>query len=295
MARRLLPATAVAALAVLASGCYVSLHPLVTEELQTYEPALVGAWGEKGETRDRWVFKPDPAGKPRAYIVEITEHEGQFFTTAPPKPMSAEFRGRLGRFGDVLVLELRPADDALGALKDHAILHMTLVPAAAIFRVRLAGGVLTLEAIDDNWLGQQIVSKKVRIGHEHIEADPNPHEAGQKDRHAEGRGPEDEDWVLLTAPTSELQALVRRYGTVGLFDEKDPGEFVRKRIQKYRLEADYGRDFVLTEDALGAEKQSGIGFLPFPSTPSAGTTPNRLRPRSMRASKPRWQSPSRSI
>jgi hypothetical protein len=218
------------ALALAAPGCYVSLHPVVTSAVQVYEPALVGTWEEKDSTsNDRWVFTPESGEKPQAYVVEVTEHSSSVTPADPPGSPAATFEGRLGRFGDLLVLEIVPdGDKVLGPLKD-GILASSLVPAATFFSVRLDRDALTLMAVDSKWMDKAIGSKTIRIAHEHIDADSNPHEKGQRDLHIGKSGPEGVDWILLTAPTSELQALVRRYGKAGLFDKEDAGEFVRKR------------------------------------------------------------------
>lgn len=230
MRDRLLAALALA-LAVTASGCYVSLHPFVTKDVEVFDPALVGAWEEKDATvKDLWVFKPEPADAPTGYIVEVTELQAPLFSGGPPKPVTASFGGRLGRFGDLLVLELSPdRKKALGPLEDHGVLASTLVPAHIVFRVRVQGDALTLMAIDPKWMDKAIASKAIKIAHEHVDADPNPHEIGQSDRHAPRSGPEGEDWVLLTAPTSELQALLRTHGKTGLFNEQDAGAFIRRK------------------------------------------------------------------
>lgn len=219
------------ALAVSATGCYVALHPIVTEDVRVFDPALVGSWEEKGETNPEvWVFKPTPAGKPETYIVEITEMQSKPFSGERPAPLTASFRGRLGRLGDLLVLEIVPdRKKVLGPLEEHGLVATSLLPAHTIFRVRLEKDALTLVAIDPEWMDRAIASKAIQVPHEHLDADPNPHEGGQPDLHPPRSGPEGEDWVLLTAPTSQLQALVRKHGKSGLFKEDDVGEFVRRR------------------------------------------------------------------
>ena len=231
MRDRLLAALALA-LAISASGCYVALHPLVTKDVQVFEPTLVGTWEEKGAANPEvWVFKPDSAPQPETYIVEITDQSSSPFSDEKPKPVTASFGGRLGRFGDLLVLEILPdREKALGPLKQHGFLLSSLVPAHTFLRVRLEGESLTLMTVDTAWMAKAIDSKAIQIAHEHVDADSNPHEVGQRDLHRERSStPEAEDWVLLTAPTSQLQALVRKHGKSGLFDEKDAGAFVRRR------------------------------------------------------------------
>ena len=230
MRARFLAAITVA-LAAGASGCYVGLHPIVTDDVRVFEPALVGSWEEKGETNPEvWVFKPTPAGKPEAYIVEITQMQSKPFSDERPAPVTASFDGRLARLGDLLILEIvLDRKKALGPLEEHGLVASSLVPAYTFFRVSLEKEALTLLAIDPEWMDKGIASKAIQVPHEHLRADANPDDGGQPDLHPPSHGPEGEDWVLLTAPTSQLQALVRKHGRSGLFKEDDAGEFVRRR------------------------------------------------------------------
>jgi hypothetical protein len=224
-------ATFALALAVSASGCYVSLHPVVTKDIRVFEPALVGSWEEKGNTDPEvWVFKPTPADEPEAYIVEITQMESKPFSDERPAPVTASFDGRLGRLGDLLVLEIVPdRKKALGPLEEHELVASSLVPAYTFFRVRLEKETLTLMAVDSKWMDKAIASKAIQVPHEHLDTDANPHEGSQPDLHLPRSGPEGQDFVLLTAPTGQLQALVRQHGKSGLFDEENAGEFVRRK------------------------------------------------------------------
>jgi hypothetical protein len=230
MKDRLLAAIALA-LAASASGCYVALHPLVTTDVQVFEPSLVGTWEEESETSpDVWVFKPAPADKPVAYTVDITQVLSKPFSDERPAPVTAAFDGRLCRIGDLLVLEIVPdRKKLLGPLEEHGFVASSLVPAYTFFRVRFGGDVLTLMPVDQEWMDRAIAAKAIQIAHEHLDADTNPHEEGQGDLHPDSSAPEGEAWVLLTASTSRLQALVREYGRSGLFDQGDAGEFVRKK------------------------------------------------------------------
>jgi len=88
------------------SACEVVFHidTAVPDDLATFEPALLGTWvGPDSEAAvitlvERVVNPPNPATD-STYRVEYREKNGD----------AASFHGRMGRLGDVTVLELWPA------------------------------------------------------------------------------------------------------------------------------------------------------------------------------------------
>ena len=228
--RRSLRAAAVVAAAIVTPGCFVALHPLVTRDSQVFERAIVGTWAEKDSTSpDVWAFALDDEKNPTRYVVTITEPHRPDLAQSATVPLSASFTGRLGRIDGQLVLDITPeVDSALGPLRDHGTLAMNLVATHTVFRVRLDGDTLGLQPVDSAWLDAAIASKKIVVAHEHVGGAKNPHEPGQTDSHAR-RDTGDSGDVLITAPTSELQSLVRRFGKAGLFDTSSEGTFVRRR------------------------------------------------------------------
>jgi len=212
MRRATTVATMIAATVAL-GGCYVSLHPLVTDDVRVFEPKLVGTWESKDDKADTWTFRPAGGEPPSRYDIEIVE-DGR----------TALFSGELARFDGVLVLDLKLGDNEkqCGSL-DNGWFKMHVVGVHSFMRVGLDGGTLKIELVDADWLDDAIEAKKVVIAHEHVDDDRNPHETGAKDVHGS------DDRKLLTAPTRELQALVRAHGKSGLFDADEAGEFTRRR------------------------------------------------------------------
>lgn len=203
--KRTLMTLVLAAAALLSAGCYVSLHPLVTDDVRVFEPALVGTWQEADDAKNTWTFKPATPVSPTRYEIEITE-DGQV----------ARFSGKLARIDGLLVLDLEPGDndDQCSLLGSHDWLQMHLVGVHSFLKIGLDGDSLSLSLVDAKWLDRAIADRTVRIAHERIDDDsPGSHD---------GR-------VLLTASPPDLQALVRAHGRSGLFDESDPGRLVRKR------------------------------------------------------------------
>ncbi|MEW5983143.1 MAG: hypothetical protein AB1806_12355 [Acidobacteriota bacterium] len=201
------------AAAILLGGCYVSLHPLVSDEVRVYEPGLVGTWVATGDKDDTWTFRPAGAKSPTGYDIDIVEDR-----------RTARFSGTLARIDGLLILEIKPGDNGAqcALLDEHEWFQMHVIGVHSFMRIGLGGDRLRLHLVDAEWLDAAIAAKRIAIAHEHLD-DDDPHAPGQPDVHS------DRDRLLLTAPTSDLQALVRAHGKAGLFDEDDPGEFTRRR------------------------------------------------------------------
>jgi len=162
--------------------------------------------------------------------VEITEWAtgGGLLSKQPAHPVKATFKGSLVRIDDMRILDNTPGDNAAAwpALGEHGLLMANFIAVHTFFLVRIEREALTLLAIDDAWVDGAIRARTPSIPHEHIGEDPNPHEGGETDAH-QPKASDEQNWVLLTAPSSQLRALVRHHGKAGLFSERDPGVFVR--------------------------------------------------------------------
>ncbi len=90
-------------------------------------------------------------------------------------------RGQLARLGEFLYLDVAPEKDTL------------LIPAHLFFKVELEGDELRLSYLDDDWLTKMLKENRITIGHEFM--DP------------------EEEGLLLTASTTELQELMEKYAT----------------------------------------------------------------------------------
>ncbi len=115
-------------------GCYVSLQPLLTDDVRVYEPKLVGTWDAKDDKDDIWTFTPAGEKAPRGYNIEIVE-DGR----------AAQFSGELARLDGLLVLDLELADsETPDALLDDVWTHMHVVGVHSFVRIILEGDSLTL-------------------------------------------------------------------------------------------------------------------------------------------------------
>lgn len=85
---------AVILIAFVASGCVLSVDPVVSESAATFDPRLLGAWQEVAGS-DRAVVS---RGDGNSYRIAFTS-EGK----------TGRFQARLGRLGSRLVLDVQPA------------------------------------------------------------------------------------------------------------------------------------------------------------------------------------------
>ena len=194
-------------------GCYVSLHPLVSDDVRVFEPKLAGTWESKDDKGDTWTIRPAGGEPPSRYDIEIVE-DGH----------AAQFSGELARVDGLLVLDVKLGDNEKQCASfDNDWFKMHVVGVHSFMRVGLDGDSLKLEPVDADWLDGAIEAKKIVIAHEHVDDNHNPHESGAKDVHGS------DDRKLLTAPTRDLQALVRTFGKSGLFDADEAGDFTRRR------------------------------------------------------------------
>lgn len=196
--RRLLTSLVTVLAALSLGGCYVSLHPLVTDDVRVFEPALAGTWESREDKGDTWTFTAAGTPTPDRYDIVIAE-DGR----------SARFAGELARFDGLLVLDLSPGEnEAACELLKHDWVRLHTVGVHSFLRVGLEGDRLTLRMLDAEWFDKAIGDGRVRIAHERLD---------------------DRDRTLLTASSRDLQALVRAHGASGLFDMDDAGEFTRRR------------------------------------------------------------------
>ena len=158
----------------------ISLHPLYTEETLVFEPALLGCWGEEEaeeepEAEKVCIFNFEAAGE-KAYKLTILENEG----------VTREFRARLLRMGEALFIDVQPVwqEEA-----DDEVYEMHHVAAHSFHRLWLEKDAFTYAPLRRHWISESLESGLIDIPHA---------------RYLDG----DEDRVLLTASTRELQEFV---------------------------------------------------------------------------------------
>lgn len=175
---RIITVLAAAAALLLLAGCYVqSAYPLYTEDNLTFDPGLVGTWADPEEPDEPVTF--EAAGE-NVYKMTLIDSEEM-----------AEYEGRLVQIGELLFLDLFPAQTRRQECNDDFIpLHMLL-------RIQRDGDELKAAEIDEKWLSEKIDSKEISISHFRYD----------------GR-------LILTAGTDELQQAVNGLaGMEGAFAE----------------------------------------------------------------------------
>ena len=218
----------------LVGGCgpVFTLFPLFTGKDLVFDSELVGTWVN---VEDVAVLSIQRA-KEKAYKVRFT---------------SSDFilglqEGSLGRLGEFLYLDLYPDEDAL--LESFKEEIFFVIPTHFLIRLQREGDVLLVTYLDDDALMNRIERGEVTIAYRKID-----------------------DGYILTAPTSDLQALVLKYAddpevieTFGTFHRRPAevghyyqGEAYRKRRLYAAAIAFYKKALVLKKDY--AEVHKGLG------------------------------------
>ena len=158
-----------AAAAMMMAGCVPSLHPLYTGKDLAFDPALLGAWQTK-DAKDRQTWEFKP-----------NEHSG-YTLVHTEKGEARPFTVHLLALGGERFLDLYPDELEI----TNTFYAAFLVPVHMFARVRRKDDIFEIRFLSDDWLKKSIQSKSLRIAHEKLK-----------------------DFILLTAPTSDLQSMIR--------------------------------------------------------------------------------------
>jgi hypothetical protein len=168
-----------AGLLALAAGCVPSLQPLYTPDTITFDPALLGTWGETNKT-ERWEFTK--AGEDH-YTLKHTDKEKR----------SAEFAAYLVKVKDQRFLDIYP-EDSEAKLNDLFAMHM--VPAHTFLWIPKLGATLEMTLMKPDAIKQLLADKPAALKHEKVK-----------------------DGILLTAAPKELQAFLAASDLKELYGE----------------------------------------------------------------------------
>lgn len=183
-------------MAVSMSGCLVkSLHPFYTDKDVLYKPEILGSWtsgdSAKGEDFARWeikrhmvfngIMKDDKPGT--GYDIVYTDKKGTY-----------KFLATLFSLDNQLYLDFYLSEmDASGLAVGHLVMAHTLA------RVKIEKARVTISWYNEEWIMKLFNENRIRIAHERV-----PNNVDVKD-------PANYE-VVLTAPTSELQKFILKYG-----------------------------------------------------------------------------------
>ena len=178
-------------LAALLAGCVPSLHPLYTDKDLTFEEKLSGSWSDGEQI---WKFEGDSEEKSYELIVIDKDLK------------KGEFTAHLVKIDSMLFLDLFPEEPELQA-NDFYKFH--LLPVHTFVGVEQIEPTLKMRMMDPDTIKQMLENDPNLIKHEIVE----------------------EDRVVLTASTEQLQVLMKKHANDKDFFG-DTGEFKRLQLQE---------------------------------------------------------------
>lgn len=158
-------------LTIILGGCVPSLHPLFTENELVFDSNLVGKWVVPDDANEYWQFT---AAANKKYDVFYKDKKG-----------IGKFDGRLGKLGNDTFIDLYPKDINIPG-NDFYKAH--LIGAHTFVRIEFVGNQLDLKAMNPDSLDKLLKTDPNAIKHERAE-----------------------ERTILTAPTPQLQAFVKKY------------------------------------------------------------------------------------
>ena len=134
--------------AIMATGCITSVHPLFTDNELIYQPELLGTWKEGNETL---TFSGIDSTH---YSIQMVEGSD-----------TTNLIGRLGKLGNQYFLDVTiDPDDA----KVNDLLGIYIFPVHVFFKVSFENDQLNMNAFafSSDWLEKLIKERRIRINHE---------------------------------------------------------------------------------------------------------------------------------
>lgn len=171
------------------SGCTVySLHPLYSDEVLIYDPALEGSWADtdSGAWNIRRALQPDDNK-----VEQQTMDERTYILSYDEKGKTVELYIHLMRLGNQLFLDYYPTEDYDKAIGND-LLAGNLLPVHTFAKVEIGEGELKIHRFNGDWLEDLIESRRIKIAYEEV-----PFYGGTL--------------KVLTASTEELQKFVIKY------------------------------------------------------------------------------------
>jgi hypothetical protein len=177
------------AVAMSVASCVPSLNPLYTDDDLIFDPALVGVWGEENKAEETWAFEKSEG---KAYKLVYTE-----------KGKKGEFKVHLFKLSGTMFIDLFPTDASLDQVNDFYKGH--LVPVHTFARVTQIEPTLQMAFLNPKWM-EELAAKDARvIEHKKI----------------------DEDRILLTATTKDLQKFVLAHANDKDAFGEEPSNLIR--------------------------------------------------------------------
>jgi len=178
-------------LVILLNSCLETLHPIFTEKDLIYDARLIGTW--KTDTTGGRAIITNLATESsvqlpgnissiskKGYLISYKDKDGS---------LSGLYIAFLARIGKHLYFDYYPADKKNDKTVDNFFMvHLTKMHTS--YRVNFTKDGFEMSQLDEGFIRQLIDEKKIRISHEKSE----------------------EDDIIITASTSELQQYIIKYG-----------------------------------------------------------------------------------
>jgi len=184
---------AVVAASLVISGCVtLSMHPLYFDQDIIYEPALEGVWGNPDKTEVTWTFEKSGDNSYRLVYKEhgITKANNKnekdkysIVETENPEK-DGVFKVHLMKFGKYYFIDLFPEEPK----HINEVYKYIAIPTHLFIKISLEDDVLQLVYLDHNWLKDGLKNNSIQIKHEM-----------------------QDDTIILTASTKELQEFILKY------------------------------------------------------------------------------------
>lgn len=160
-----------AILTFLFAGCIPSVHPLYTDDVLVFDPALIGTWTvpDNGEI---WTFVESDDN---AYQLIYTDEDG----------MEATFEARLVSLDGRRFLDLYPEP---GDSRYPNLYEAHFIPGHTFMRVRETSPTLRMAPVNPTWLDSVLTSNPEALAHEREDGMP-----------------------ILTAPSTALQKFILKH------------------------------------------------------------------------------------
>lgn len=170
----------ISALTCALTSCVPSLHPLYTKDDVVFDPKLAGQWSQ-ADSKDSWKFTKSGLNR---YTLVYTDKEGK----------AGKFKAALFKLGERRFLDLCPDNETLNQANAPAFYAFHLQPMHTLAKVDRIGTTLVMGFMHPQWIEDKLKESPDAIRHEKINKR-----------------------ILLTAPTKDLQAFIRKHADAGMF------------------------------------------------------------------------------
>ena len=171
------------------TGCIpTSINPLYDGKDLVFDPALIGAWREKDDSKENWAFEKSGES---GYQLVYTDDEGKL----------GRFEAHLLKLGNTRFLDLFPDEAGIEEMNRSGFYKVHLLRTHSFLKVTQIEPALQMAPLDLKWLREYLAKYPKTIAHQKF-----------------GEG--DDAQIVLTASTPELRKFVEQHlNTEGAFGD----------------------------------------------------------------------------